>query len=326
MRRRDFIAGLGATACPIVARAQQTSMPVIGVLGGATFEPLREYVAAFHRGLAEIGYVENRNVAVEYRWAEGDNDRLPALAADLVRRRVSVIAVLATTPGALAAKAATRTIPIVFTVGTDPVEAGLVADLARPGGNLTGVTVLGVELMAKRLSLIRDVLPAATTIAVLVNPANPIQTETETRDVQVAANALGLRVVILRASSPGEIESAFTTVVSEGASALVVSGETFFLTQPDRLVALAARHSIPTIYENRRFTAGGGLMNYGTSVVDASRLVGTYTGRILNGEQPANLPVQQATKVEFVINLKTAKALGLTFPLKLLGRADEVIE
>ncbi len=326
MRRRDFIAGLGATACPMVARAQQTSMPVIGVLGGATFEPLREYVAAFHRGLAEIGYVENRNVAVEYRWAEGDNDRLPALAADLVRRRVSVIAVLATTPGALAAKAATRTIPIVFTVGTDPVEAGLVADLARPGGNLTGVTVLGVELMAKRLSLIRDVLPAATTIAVLVNPANPIQTETETRDVQVAANALGLRVVILRASSPGEIESAFTTVVSEGASALVVSGETFFLTQPDQLVALAARHSIPTIYENRRFTAGGGLMNYGTSVVDASRLVGTYTGRILNGEQPANLPVQQATKVEFVINLKTAKALGLTFPLKLLGRADEVIE
>jgi putative tryptophan/tyrosine transport system substrate-binding protein len=248
VRRRVFIAGLGcAAAWPIAARAQQTAVPAIGLLSGATLESTREDVASFHQGLAETGYIENRNVTIEYRWAEGDNDRLPVLAADLVRRQVAVIVAFASTPAAFAAKAATQTIPIVFQVGPDPVRNGLVASLARPGGNLTGATTINVELIAKTLSLIHELVPAASTIAVLVNPANPIQTETETRDVQVAARVLGLRAMVLRASSPGEIEPAFATLVAERAGALVVSGENLFRTQRDQLVALAARYAVPTI-------------------------------------------------------------------------------
>jgi putative ABC transport system substrate-binding protein len=265
-------------------------------------------------------------VSVEYQWAEGHNERLPAQAAELVRRPVDIIAVGGSTPGAIAAKAATQTIPIVFLVGTDPVKVGLVASLAQPGGNITGITILNVELIAKCLELMYDLMPKATTIALLVNPANTAQTATETETVQVAARALGARVVILNASGPGEIDSAFATLVGERMGALVVSGEYFFLTQRDRLVALAARHAIPTIYAYREFSEAGGLMSYGTDNFDAHRRVGVNTGRILKGTKPADLPVQQITKVELIVNLKTAKALGLTFPLTVFGRADATIE
>jgi len=327
MRRREFLGVLGsAAAWSLAAQAQQSAMPVIGYLSGATFEMMREYVAAFHRGLADAGFAEGRNVAIEYRWAEGHNDRLHALATDLVRRQVAIIVVGGSTPGALAAKAVTETVPIVFFVGTDPVEVGLVASLAQPGGNITGITNLNVELLKKCLELMQSLVPPATTIAVLVNPGNIPQTATEKRTVQDAARVLGARVVILNASSPSEIESAFATLVGERAGALVVSGETFFLTQRDRLVELAARHAVPTIYAYRDFPATGGLMSYGGNFADSYRLIGVYAGRILKGEKPADLAVQRSTKVELVINLKTAKALGLTIPLPLLGRADEVIE
>jgi putative tryptophan/tyrosine transport system substrate-binding protein len=328
MRRRKFIALLGGTAVagPLAAHAKQAEMPVIGYLSGATSEMMHEYVAAFHRGLSETGYVEGRNVSVEYQWAAGHNERLPDQAAELVRRRVDVISVGGSTPGAIAAKAATQTIPIVFLVGTDPVKVGLVASLAHPGGNITGITILNVELIAKSLELMYNLMPSATTIAVLVNPANTAQTATETATVRVAAGALGAHVVILNASSPDAINSAFATIVGERMGALVVSGEYFFLTQRDRLAALAARHSVPTIYAYREFTEAGGLMSYGTDNFDAHRRVGENTGRILKGTKPSDLPVQQITKVELVINLKTAKALGVTFPLTVLGRADDVIE
>ena len=327
MRRREFIAGLGgAAAWPLAARAQQTTVPVIGLLSGATLKSTREDVASFHQGLAETGYIENRNVTIEYRWAEGDNDRLPVLAADLVRRQVAVIVAFASTPAAFAAKAATQTIPIVFQVGPDPVRNGLVASLARPGGNLTGATTINVELIAKTLSLIHELVPAASTIAVLVNPANPIQTETETRDVQVAARVLGLRAMMLRASSPGEIEPAFATLVAERAGALVVSGENLFRTQRDQLVALAARYAVPTIYQYPEFTTRGGLIRYGPNIQESFHTVGIYTGRILKGEKAADLPVQQSTRIELIINMKTAKALGLTIPETLLATADEVIQ
>jgi putative ABC transport system substrate-binding protein len=327
MQRRKFITLLGgaAAAWPLAARAQQPAMPVIGFLSGATFETMREYVVAFHRGLAEAGVVEGRNLAVEYRWAEGHNDRLPALATDLVRRGVAVIVVGASTPGTLAAKAVAQTIPIVF-LSVPTRKVGLVASLARPGGNITGITVLTVELIAKNLELMHSLMPPATTIAVLVNPANIPQTATERGNVQDAAGVLGARVVILNASSPSEIESVFATVVSEGVGALVVSGENFFLTQRGLIVELADRHAVPTIYPYREFVLAGGLMSYGTHFADAFRRIGVSTGRILRGEKAADLPVQQVTKVELAINLKTAKTLGLKIPLPLLGRADEVIE
>ena len=266
MKRREFITLLGgaAAAWPLAARAQQPAMPVIGFLSGASFETMREYVAAFHRGLADAGFADGRNVAFEYRWAEGHNDRLPALATDLVRREVAIIVVGASTPGALAAKAATQTIPIVFFIGTDPVKVGLVASLAHPGGNITGMTVLNVELIAKSLELMHNLMPPDTTIAVLVNPANIPQTATERGIVQDAARVLGARVVILTASSPSEIESAFATLVSERVGALVVSGENFFLTQRDLMVELAAHHAVPTIYPYREFVLAGGLMSYGS--------------------------------------------------------------
>ena len=326
MRRREFITLLGgAIAWPIAARAQQPAMPVIGFLSAGTSEMARDYVAAFHRSLADGGFVEGRTVGIEYRWIEGQNDRLPALAADLVRRQVAVI-VAASTPAALAAKAATQTIPIVFIVGTDPVGIGLVASLAHPDGNITGVTNLNVELFKKCFELMHSLMPPASTIAVLVNPANVAQTATERATVQDAARALGARVVILNASSPSEIESVFEVLIGQRVGALVVSGEIFFLNQRDRLVELAARHAVPTIYAYREFPVAGGLMSYGADFAEPYRLVGVYAGRILKGEKPANLPVQQATKVELVINLKTAKALGLNIPNTLIGRADEVIE
>ena len=326
MRRREFITLLGgAIAWPIAARAQQSVMPVIGFLSAGTLEMARDYVAAFHRSLADGGFVEGRNVGIEYRWIEGQNERLPALAADLVRRQVAVI-VAASTPAALAAKAATQTIPIAFIVGTDPVGIGLVASLAHPGGNITGVTNLNVELFKKCFELMHSLMPPASTIAVLVNPANVAQTATERATVQDAARALGARLLILDASSPSEIESAFEVLVRQQVGALVVSGEIFFLNQRDRLVELAARHAVPTIYAYREFPVAGGLMSYGADFAEPYRLVGVYAGRILKGEKPANLPVQQATKVELVINLKTAKALGLNIPNTLIGRADQVIE
>jgi putative ABC transport system substrate-binding protein len=328
MRRREFITLLGnaAVALPLGARAQQPAMPVIGYLSSESLEKARQYFEAFRQGLAETGFIEGRNVVIEYRSAEGKNDRLPALAVDLVRRQVAVIVAAGTTPGALAAKVATQTIPIVFVVGTDPVKVGLVPSLARPDGNITGSANVVVELIAKCLDLMHQLASPASTIAVLLNPGNAPQSEAETRDVQVAARALGRRVVILHASTPNEIEQAFATLVAERAGALVVSGETFFLTQSELIVALAARYSVPAIYAYREFTIAGGLMSYGTNRADSFRPAGVYVGRILKGEKPADLPVQQSTKIELFINLKTAKALGITVPLALLTRADEVIE
>jgi putative ABC transport system substrate-binding protein len=328
MRRREFISLLGSAAVtwPSIGLAQQAKMPVIGYLSGATPEMMHQYVAAFHRGLAESGYVEGRNVAVEYEWAGGHNERLPARAAELVRRGVDVIAVGGSTPGAIAAKGATQTIPIVFLIGTDPVKVGLVPSLARPGGNITGITILNVQLIAKCLELMHGLVPPATTIALLVNPANTAQTASETEIIEAASHELGARVVVLNASNPSEIESAFATLVGKQVGALVVSGEYFFLTQRDRLTALAAHHLLPTIYAYREFIEAGGLMSYGTDNFDAHRRVGVSTGSILKGANPADLPVQQITKVELIINLKTAKALGLKFPLTVLGRADAVIE
>ena len=326
MRRREMIALAGGLAAwPMATRAQQLAMPVIGFLSSETFEKVRDYVAAFHRGLADGGFSEGRNVAIEYRWSEGHNDQLLALAADLVRRQVAVIAV-ASTPASLAAKAATQVTPIVFYVGTDPIKVGLVASLAQPGGNVTGVTNLSVELFKKCFELMHSLMPPGSTIAVLVNPANIAQTASERTTVQAAARALGAPLAILEASSSREIERAFEVLAGQRANALVVSGEIFFLTQRDWLVELAARHAVPAIYAFREFPIAGGLMSYGADFKEPYRLLGTYVARILKGEKPANLPVQQVSKVELVINLKTAKALGIAVPLPLLGRADLVIE
>jgi len=300
-------------------------VPIVGFLSVGTLESNHEYVAAFHRGLADGGFAEGRNLGVEYRWSEGHNDRLPALAEDLVRDQVTVIAVNGT-PGSLAAKAATQTTPIVFYIGTDPVGLGLVASLAHPGGNITGVTNLNVELFKKCFELMYSLTSPASTIAVLVNPAKVAQAATERATVQDAAHALGARLMILDASSPRDIESTFEVLVGQRVGGLVASDEIFFLSQRDRLVELAVRYAVPTIYAYREFPLADGLMSYGTDILDGYRLAGIYTGRILKGEKPADLPVQQATKVELVINLKTAKTLGLTMPLALLGRADLVIE
>jgi putative tryptophan/tyrosine transport system substrate-binding protein len=276
--------------------------------------------------LAETGYIEGQNVAIEYRWAEGHFDRLPALVADLVRRRVAVIAIAGTTASALAAKAATQTIPIVFTIGSDPVEIGLVASLNRPGGNLTGVTALQAAVVAKRFEMLHELAPAATPIAFLVNPTNAAVAQAETREAQVAARVLGVDLLVLNASTPSEIDTAFATMVGERAGALVTSSETFFMTQRVQFAVLAARHAVPTIYAWRENVEAGGLMSYGSNPLDSIRQAGVYTGRTLKGEKPADLPVQQSTKIELVINLKTAKALGLTIPETLLATADEVIQ
>jgi putative tryptophan/tyrosine transport system substrate-binding protein len=328
MQRREFLSLLGGTmaAWPSVAHAQKPAMPLIGYISGATSQFMRDYVDAFHEGLRSAGYIKDLNVLVEYRWAEGHNDRLAGLIAELIKDRVDIIAVGGSTPGALAAKAATQTIPVVFLVGTDPVEVGLVTSLAKPGGNLTGITILNVELIAKCLELMQNLVPPETKIAVLLNPANTLQIKFERQTLQTAERTLAVRPMILNASNPREIEAAFGAIVEAGVRALVVSGEYFFLTQRDLLVALAARHRIPTIYAYGEFAEAGGLMSYGTDNFDAHRRVGANTGRVLKGELPANLPVQQITKVEMEINLRTASTLGITFPLAMLGRADKVIE
>jgi putative ABC transport system substrate-binding protein len=324
MRRREFIAGLGsAVVWPMAARAQQPTIPVISYLGIGTFDTLR--VAALHRGLSETGYFEGRNLATEYRWAEGHYDRLPELAADLVRRKVAVI-VVTTSPALVAAKAATDSIPIVFAIGADPVESGFVASLNQPGGNLTGVYNLTAAVTAKRLELLHETVPAATRIAHLVNSTNPVFAGSETKQLQIAARILGVDLLAVNASSRSEFEAAFATAVREGVGGVVVGGDGMFASESSRLVALAARHAVPAIYDRREATVAGGLMSYGTDFPDTYRLAGVYTGRILKGEKPADLPVQQATKMELVINLRTAKALGLTIPPSLLVRADEVIE
>ena len=326
MRRRDFIKVIAGSAAgwPLAARAQQPAMPVVGFLGGESPDLFAGRLRAFRQGLDEAGFVESRNVAIEYRWARGEYDRLPVLAADLVRQSVTVM-VATQTPALLAAKAATTTIPIVFLTGSDPVEVGLVASLNRPGGNMTGVSNLTVETGAKQMELLHELVPAATLIALLVNPANPILADTLSRDLQTAARAMRQQILVVSASTESDIDAAFATLVEQKVGALVVGNDPFFNARPNQLLALAARHAVPAIYPYREFAAAGGLMSYGSNLADTYRLVGVYTGRILNGEKPANLPIQQ-TKVEFVINLRTAKALGLTFPITLLGRADEVIE
>jgi putative tryptophan/tyrosine transport system substrate-binding protein len=326
MKRREFIAGLGGGAIlPLAARAQQAAMPVIGYLSFGTPETGREIVAAVHRGLSETGYVEGRNLAVEYRWSWDQYGRFPALADDLVRRKVAVM-VATPMPAAVAAKAATKSIPIVFFGGTDPVAAGLVASLNRPGGNLTGIFNLNATVVAKRLELLHELIPAAPSIAFLVNPANSAFAETETRELQAAARILGVKLLILNATGPDEFEAAFATLVAERAGGFLAGTDVLFFVHSDRLVALAARHRVPAIFPRREAAAAGGLMSYGVDYPDAWRQVGVYTGRILKGEKPADLPVQQSTKIELVINMKAAKALDLMLPLTLLGRADEVIE
>jgi putative ABC transport system substrate-binding protein len=300
-------------------------MPVIGFLNSASPGPFAARVAAFHQGLNEAGYVEGRNVAIEYRWAEGQYDRLPELAADLVRRQVTVIAATGGIPSALAAKAATSTIPMVFVAGSDPVEFGIVANLNRPGGNVTGMTAFTSELMPKRLELLREMVPTAKIIALLVNPTNP-NAESLSRNVEAAARTLGLQIHILQASTVSDIDAVFGTLAQLRAGALVIGTDTLFDSQSERLGTMAVRHAVPAIYQNREFVAAGGLISYGGSLVDAYRKAGIYTGRVLKGEKPADLPVQQSTNVELFINLKTAKALSLTVPATLLSSADEVIE
>jgi putative ABC transport system substrate-binding protein len=327
MRRRDFFTLVGgAAAWPLAAGAQQPAMPVIGFLHLTSPETNRENLATFRRGLADTGYIEGKNVAIEYRWAQDRNDRLPTLAAELVRLQVSVIVVLESTNGALAAKAATQTIPIVFMQGADPVRIGLVDSLSRPGGNLTGINLFLVEVAAKRLELLLESVPTAKSIAYLRNPTNPVFAETEMREVQVAARALGVRLLLVNASRPSEIETAFSDLVQQRPDALLVSGDGFLHTHRDEIVALVERNAVPAIYSMREYVAAGGLMSYGTNYLNAWRQAGVYTGRILKGERPTDLPVQQVTRIELVINLKTARALGLTLPITLLGRADEVIE
>ncbi len=326
MRRREFITFVGGTAVvwPLSGRAQQPAVPVIGFLNGGSPGAMVLMVNAFHQGLKEAGYDDGRNVVIEYRWADGQYDRLPTLAADLVRRQVAVVAAI-TTPAALAAKAATATIPIVFTTIADPVQIGLVASLSRPGGNITGATSLNVEIGPKLLELLHEVVPTATGVALLVNPTNP-NAETSSKDLQAAARVLGVQLHVLYASSERDFDTIFAALVERGAGALVIAPEVLFFGRSEQLAELTVRHAVPAIFQNREFAAAGGLMSYGGSLADTYRQAGIYTGRILKGEKPADLAVQQATKVDLIINLKTARALGLTVPFPLLGRADEVIE
>jgi putative tryptophan/tyrosine transport system substrate-binding protein len=327
MKRREFITLLGGAAAvwPLATHAQQPAMPMIGVLDarspGTTENPLR----AFREGLKDTGYIAGENVALEYRWAEDQIDRLPALAADLVQRRATVIAAISPT-AALAAKAAIATIPIVFIVNEDPVRLGLVASLARPGGNLTGINILTAEVTAKRLDLLRELMPSATRVGVLVNPVNATNTETTLREMAAAARTTGLQVKVLNASTSREIEAAFASLLHERPDALFVGAEPYFYSRRVQLAVLAASHRLPAIYSQRDFVVAGGLMSYGTNIADAFRQIGVYAGRILKGTKPADLPVVQASKFELVINLPTARALGLEVPPMLLARADEVIE
>ena len=327
MRRRELLSLIGSTAVawPFAARAQQSALPVIGYMDTASASTTAHLVEAFRRGLSAAGYDEIRNVTIEYRWADGDYDKLPSLAADLVRRNVAVIATI-NTPTILAAKAATKTIPIVFAVGVDPIKFGLVESLNRPAGNLTGLTQLNVEIEAKQVQLLHDLAPSATTIAFLINPSSPAYSEAATESAQGAARVLGVRLLVLNASTPSDIETAFVTLAKERVRLLLVSGDSFLVAQRDQLVGLAAQHVVPTLYHRREFTAVGGLMSYGPSLPEAYYVVGDFTGRVLKGKKPADMPVHQSTKFELVLNLKTAKALGLTIPQSMLARADEVIE
>jgi len=327
MRRRDFVLLLGgAAAWPLAARAQQQAIPVIGFLNTASLDTFPRQLAAFRQGLKEAGYVEGENVAIEYRWAEGQFDRLPELAGELVRRRVAVIAATGGTGSALAAKAATTTIPIVFSVGDDPVRLGLVVSLARPGGNATGANFFVYELGAKRLAILRELVPAAARVAVLANPANAALTETMLADVEAAAGAISLQMQIVNARTSREIDAAFAGLARERIDALFVLPDSFFFSRRVQLAQLAARHAVPTTYPVRDFAEVGGLMSYGTNTTDAWRQAGVYTGRILQGAKPADLPVVQVSKFELVINHQTARMLGLTVPATLLATADEVIE
>jgi putative ABC transport system substrate-binding protein len=327
MRRRNFIAGLASTtaAWPLTARAQQPTTPVIGFLGPGSEESDAYRVTAFRQGLNASGYVEGQNLTIEYRWAEGHYDRLPALVTDLVHRQVAMIAATST-PAALAAKAATTTVPIVFEVASDPVKLGLVASLNRPGGNVTGVTQMAEEVGPKRLELLHQLLPTARVIAMLVNPTDPALAEPQARSALTVAHALGLELHVLNASTEQDFDAVFSKLIELQAGGLVIGGDAFFTSHSKQLAALTIRHAVPAVYQWREFAAAGGLISYGSNIIDTHRLAGALAGRILKGDKPADLPVQQATKFELFINLKTAKALGITFPLSLLGRADEVFE
>ena len=327
MQRREFITFLGgaAVAWPLVARAQQPAMPVVGFLSFASSDGYRSMATAFRQGLQESGYVEGRNVAIEYRWAEGRADRLPALATDLVRSQVSVIAA-ANTPAVLAAKAATTTIPIVFEMAGDPVGLGLVAGLDRPGGNVTGVTNFSIDVAPKRLQLLHETVPTAKVVALLVNPANPTVAEIQLREVRSAARTLGLDLHVLNASTERDFEVIFANLIQLRAGGLVIAADPLFAGRSKQLGELTVRHAVPAISGRRDFAVAGGLLSYGADIGESYRLAGIYTGRVLKGDKPANLPVQQSTKVELYINLKTAKALGLNVPNTLIGRANEVIE
>jgi putative ABC transport system substrate-binding protein len=326
MRRREFIAFLsGAAAWPLRARAQQTMMPVIGLLGATTAQSYAAQLTAFRQGLNETGYFEGRNVMIEYRWADNQYERLPTLAADLVRRQVAVIATIGGNASSLAANAATATIPVVFHGSVDPVEAGIVTSPKRPGRNITGVVTLNLEVAPKRLELLHELLPTVNIIGLLVNPTNPL-TATWLKDVLAAGRVLGLELHVLHASTELDFDPAFATLLQLRAGGLVIGTDGFFVSRSEQLAALAIRYAVPAIFQYRAFAAAGGLMSYGGSVTDSYRLAGVYTGRILKGDKPADLPVQQSTKIELIINLNSAKALGLTIPRSLLGRADEVIE
>ena len=326
MNRREFIAGLGgAAAWPHAVKAQQRALPVIGFLSSTSLDGLALYLPAFRQGLAETGLLEGRNVTIEYSWADNEDDRLRVLAAEFVRRPTTVIAA-PSIAAALAAKSATTTIPIVFYTGADPVNLGVIASLNRPSGNITGVIGLGNELEPKRLELLHEIVPTATVFAVLVNAANPILAEPTVINLQAAARTLGVQLHVLSASTEQEIDTAFAMLVQLYASGLVIGADNFFTGRSEQLAALAPQYAVPTIYQYRKFAAAGGVMSYGGSITDAYRLVGVYAGRIVKGEKPADLPAQQAMKIELIINLKTAKALGITVPTSLLVRAGEVIE
>jgi putative ABC transport system substrate-binding protein len=327
VRRREFITLLGgvAAAWPLTARAQQAAMPVVGFLNSSSASGYAPMAAAFRQGLSDAGYIEGRNVTIEYRWAKLHRDRLPELAADLVRRKVTVIAATTTT-AALAAKAATATIPIVFGMAGDPIKLGLVASLNRPGGNITGVTQLNMEVAPKRLELLHEIIPTATAFALLINPSNPTLAEPTTRDIRASARTLGVQLQVVSATTDNEIEHAFASLAKLGVGGLVIGSDALFSSRSERLASLAVRYAVPAIYQRREFALAGGLISYGSASGDAYRLAGVYTGRVLKGEKPTDLPVQQATRVELYINLKAAKALGITIPLPLSGRADELIE